>query len=295
MTALTGETGAGKTMLVEAIELLVERRADPAMVRAERRRSRRRGPVRGGRRRGGAHPRGPRQRPLPGLRRRAHEHGRGAGRRSRAAGWWTCTANMTISRCWRPRCNARRSTASPGSTSRRCSTPVRRWPAWPRPWPSSAATPGHAAREIDLLRGFQSIELSDADLDDPDEDESPRPRGEHPRRRSGPPSQAGATAGGRPRWPTTAGPRTQRGRGAGRGRRPGSRSPRPRSGCARWPAELADMAATVRTGPRRSRTPPPGSTGSASVASASTSCDASTARPRQPSGLRRPARARWPT
>jgi DNA repair protein RecN (Recombination protein N) len=34
LTALTGETGAGKTMLVEAIELLVGGRADPSMVRA---------------------------------------------------------------------------------------------------------------------------------------------------------------------------------------------------------------------------------------------------------------------
>ncbi|MGA1051503.1 MAG: DNA repair protein RecN [Ilumatobacteraceae bacterium] len=33
VTALTGETGAGKTMLVEAIELLVGGRADPSMVR----------------------------------------------------------------------------------------------------------------------------------------------------------------------------------------------------------------------------------------------------------------------
>jgi len=33
MTALTGETGAGKTMLVDAIELLVGGRADPTMVR----------------------------------------------------------------------------------------------------------------------------------------------------------------------------------------------------------------------------------------------------------------------
>ena len=33
MTALTGETGAGKTMLVDAIELLVGGRADPSMVR----------------------------------------------------------------------------------------------------------------------------------------------------------------------------------------------------------------------------------------------------------------------
>lgn len=33
LTALTGETGAGKTMLVEAIELLVGGRANNAMVR----------------------------------------------------------------------------------------------------------------------------------------------------------------------------------------------------------------------------------------------------------------------
>src|SRR5580765_3446324 len=33
MTALTGETGAGKTMLVEALELLVGGKADPALVR----------------------------------------------------------------------------------------------------------------------------------------------------------------------------------------------------------------------------------------------------------------------
>src|SRR3954447_5386779 len=33
MTALTGETGAGKTMLVEALELLVGARADAALVR----------------------------------------------------------------------------------------------------------------------------------------------------------------------------------------------------------------------------------------------------------------------
>ena len=33
MTALTGETGAGKTLLVDALELLVGGRADPGLVR----------------------------------------------------------------------------------------------------------------------------------------------------------------------------------------------------------------------------------------------------------------------
>ena len=33
MTAVTGETGAGKTLVVEAIELLVGARADPVVVR----------------------------------------------------------------------------------------------------------------------------------------------------------------------------------------------------------------------------------------------------------------------
>ena len=34
MTALTGETGAGKTLVVQAVQLLMGGRADPGMVRA---------------------------------------------------------------------------------------------------------------------------------------------------------------------------------------------------------------------------------------------------------------------
>ena len=37
MTALTGETGAGKTMVVEAIDLLVGGRADPPLSRPRQR------------------------------------------------------------------------------------------------------------------------------------------------------------------------------------------------------------------------------------------------------------------
>ena len=34
MTALTGETGAGKTLVVEALQLVLGQRADPGLVRA---------------------------------------------------------------------------------------------------------------------------------------------------------------------------------------------------------------------------------------------------------------------
>ena len=36
MTVLTGETGAGKTLLVDALQLVLGGRANPAMVRAVR-------------------------------------------------------------------------------------------------------------------------------------------------------------------------------------------------------------------------------------------------------------------
>ena len=47
MTAVTGETGAGKTMLVEAISLLVGQRADPSRVRTGADEARVEGPLRG--------------------------------------------------------------------------------------------------------------------------------------------------------------------------------------------------------------------------------------------------------
>ncbi len=52
MTAITGETGAGKTLLLTALQLLVGGRADPGDGRPTRRRGRGRGPVRASRRRG---------------------------------------------------------------------------------------------------------------------------------------------------------------------------------------------------------------------------------------------------
>ena len=50
ITAITGETGAGKTLLVEAVELLVGGRADAALVRDGRDRGAGRGPLRPSRR-----------------------------------------------------------------------------------------------------------------------------------------------------------------------------------------------------------------------------------------------------
>ena len=46
LTAITGETGAGKTLLVEALDLLLGGRADPSLVRDGATEARRRGPVR---------------------------------------------------------------------------------------------------------------------------------------------------------------------------------------------------------------------------------------------------------
>ena len=80
LTALTGETGAGKTMLVEAIALLLGRAGRPRPGAPGGGRGRGRGALRRRRRRGGAHPGGAPRRPVPGLRRRPHGHRRRPGR-----------------------------------------------------------------------------------------------------------------------------------------------------------------------------------------------------------------------
>ena len=74
MTALTGETGAGKTLVVEALELLVGGRADAARA-PRRRRGGRRGAVRHRRGRGRAVAGRAGHRALAGLCRRAHGTG----------------------------------------------------------------------------------------------------------------------------------------------------------------------------------------------------------------------------
>ncbi len=105
MTALTGETGAGKTMLVEAIELLVGGRADAAIVRRGAKEARVDGRLLVPRHDGsGAADEVVLSRvvPLDG-RSRAYVNGRPAtvtqsrGHRSPASS--TCTANMRIKAC----------------------------------------------------------------------------------------------------------------------------------------------------------------------------------------------------
>ena len=160
MTALTGETGAGKTMLVEAIELLRRRPGRRRAGAPGRGRGRRRGSLRRRRRRGRAAPGSCRPRagraptstaawpPPPTL----AERGRGARRPPRPA--------RPPEPARRRRRSAPRSTASPASTS----APLARAPAGaagrldaragrarrrrPRPGPRDrpAALPGRRAR-----------------------------------------------------------------------------------------------------------------------------------------------------
>ena len=127
LTAVTGETGAGKTMIVEAIELLVGGRADATMVRVGAGEARVDGrfvvgdepgneivltrvvPADG---RSGVRSTGA-------WRRRAH-----SARSPNASS--TCTASTPIRACWERRPNAPRSTTMPRSTWHRCRGGARR-------------------------------------------------------------------------------------------------------------------------------------------------------------------------
>ena len=124
LTVITGETGAGKTMVVTALGLLLGGRADSGAVRsgaaqrpgrgrrAGRRPARLRGRRRGGRRRGRGRPRAcwpATSRP------RAARGPSSAAPRSRSRGsprwpsrWWPCTASPTSTGCCRPAGPARR-------------------------------------------------------------------------------------------------------------------------------------------------------------------------------------------
>ena len=181
---VTGETGAGKTMVVSGLGLLFGGRADPARVRpgADRANVEGRLRVRPGRPGGPAGQRGrrrPRRRrrradpqplglgrgPVPRLRRRpvgpgvaAHLPGRRPGRRARAG---------------------RSAAAAPAGPAARGAGPVRRPGSWPRCWPATSGPTsgtGRSAGELaeltsqarerereadDLRRGLAEIEQAE--------------------------------------------------------------------------------------------------------------------------------------
>ena len=144
LTAITGETGAGKTLLVEAVELLVGGRADTTLGARRRRRGAGRRSIRRRRhrRRGRAGARRAAGRPQPCLRRRAARDRRRA-RRGGYAVSWTFMASTRINRSSRRRCSVPRST---GSSARRQPIPSPRTaPPEPRCDASTPSSPGSAA------------------------------------------------------------------------------------------------------------------------------------------------------
>ena len=180
LTVITGETGAGKTMLVTALGLLLGGRADAGAVRTGARAARVEGVVRAD----------------PGVAAIADEHGGEVesgrlllGRQVSARGtlarlprrrlgpclgavpgrglpWWPCTASPTSTVCSAPRPSATRSTPSPAPSSPRCwratgpgsSGCVRSSPSCAR----CSASARERAREADVLRlGLEEIEAVD--------------------------------------------------------------------------------------------------------------------------------------
>ena len=119
LTAFTGETGAGKTMLVEAINLLVGGRADPSIVRTGRARGSGRRPFRRWRRRVHRVTGDPDGRQVTRLCQRAPGN-RGDARRAGAREPSTCTASTPIRACCRRPRSATRSIASARRISNRC-------------------------------------------------------------------------------------------------------------------------------------------------------------------------------
>ena len=278
MTALTGETGAGKTMLVEAIDLLVGGRADAGVVAAGADEA-----VVEGRFVVTATTASEvvLRRVVPARRPQPRPTSTGAWPRSRrwpswAPGWSTSTASTPTSRCSPPATQRGALDRFAGVDLAAAGRGPRRHGAGSLDELARLGGDERArAREIDLLR-FQVDELDAAGLDDPDEDERARGRGG----RSWPtPSAHREAAAARPRrrWPTTA------------ARSTGSASPSPRSP-GRAPFAAADDR--LRVGRRRarrrarrpaaarrgaSRTTPSASPRSAPGASSCTSCAASTA------------------
>ena len=173
LTAITGETGAGKTLLIEAVDLLLGGRSDASLIRARCRRGTGRGPIRNAGRRAdparAGHPdRWPHAAPTS----------TGASRRSAssqrsARGSWTCTASTHTSRCSPPRCNAEHSTALPARLPLTLLEELRAARDADAQIAAELAGLGGdergRARELDLLR-FQIEEIESAGSPDPDED-----------------------------------------------------------------------------------------------------------------------------
>ncbi len=169
LTVVTGETGAGKTMLVEAIELLVGGRADTTVVRhgTDEARVDGRFITADGDELVLSRVDRP-QRAVARLPERTAGDGRVAGRSDGGAGRPPRPARPPEPAVDRD-ATGRTRPVRPTSTSNRC---VPRAPGSPRSTPNSprsAATSELRAREIDLLR-YQLDELDRADVVDADED-----------------------------------------------------------------------------------------------------------------------------
>ena len=305
MTALTGETGAGKTLLVEALELLVGGRADPVPRAPRRRPGAGRGPVRRrhrcDRRRGD-------QRGGPGTRSswpavkggRSGPGSTAAWRRSSAlaeaaGGWSTSTASTPISRCSTPPPSAGPSTSSarrsgPLAAARPPAAPARRRARGPgrrRPGPGARDRPAALPARRDRRRRTRRRRRGRASWR-PRRTAWPRPPPtveagrRRPRRAvAGMPTEASAVdRSARPPGPWPAAPRWRR-------LEPGSRSPWPTPPT--WPPSSARSSRPGRTTPNAWRR-------SAPAATCSTSCGGSTARasPACWPTPRRPGSA-WPT
>ena len=170
--AVTGETGAGKTIGREALDLLLGGRADAVVVHTGRRR--RRGS------RAASTSTTPRScwpassaGPLPCLRRRAAGH-RGPHSSRWARDSSTSTVSTPTRACSPSPPNARRCDASSArSTSSRCARHEHTSPRSTRWRRRSRATVDRKGAEIDLLR-FQVNELDAAGLEDPAEDDELR-------------------------------------------------------------------------------------------------------------------------
>ena len=263
LTAITGETGAGKTMLVEALELVVGGRAEPTIVRhgADEARVDARfvdGDARGGAQPGRAGRQAGRARTSTGARPRSRPSP------TPRASSSTCTASTPTSTSCRRRANGGRSTPSASVDL----GPLRAARARVTELDAELAALGGderaRARELDLAR-FQLAELDAAAHRRPGRGRRAARRGGHARRRRRAPRAGGAAHemlagdGGGPR-------RDRRRRRSTRATE--RRTGRPPSGSHEVLAELDDIARTVARRRRRHRRGPGAARGGPGPASA---------------------------